>query len=205
MAVNLQKTEFILSAASPKDFLRDGLPQIAFAGRSNVGKSSVINRLLNRKNFARVGAAPGKTIHINYFKIDGAFYLVDLHGYGYAKVAKGEKERWAKLIDGYFRSGRNIGLVFQLVDIRHKPSQDDLQMIDFLIENEFPFVLILTKKDKLTKTQLAERLEALQTEIPCADQITMIPFSSEKGDGVEEVKAIIEEIAAEYAEDLTEE
>ena len=205
MAVNLQKTEFILSAASPKDFLRDGLPQIAFAGRSNVGKSSVINRLLNRKNFARVGAAPGKTIHINYFKIDGAFYLVDLPGYGYAKVAKGEKERWAKLIDGYFRSGRNIGLVFQLVDIRHKPSQDDLQMIDFLIENEFPFVLILTKKDKLTKTQLAERLEALQTEIPCADQITMIPFSSEKGDGVEEVKAIIEEIAAEYAEDMTEE
>ena len=205
MAVNLQKTEFILSAASPKDFLRDGLPQVAFAGRSNVGKSSVINRLLNRKNFARVGAAPGKTIHINYFKIDGTFYLVDLPGYGYAKVAKGEKERWAKLIDGYFRSGRNIGLVFQLVDIRHKPSQDDLQMIDFLIENEFPFVLILTKKDKLTKTQLAERLEALQTEIPCADQITMIPFSSEKGDGVEEVKAIIEEIAAEYAEDLTEE
>ena len=95
--------------------------------------------------------------------------------------------------------------MFQLVDIRHKPSQDDLQMIDFLIENEFPFVLILTKKDKLTKTQLAERLEALQTEIPCVDQITMIPFSSEKGDGVEEVKAIIEEIAAEYAEDLTEE
>ena len=178
--------------------------EIAFAGRSNVGKSSMINKVFNRKQLARVSAVPGKTATINFFRLEGVRFA-DLPGYGYAKVAKGEKERWAKLIDGYFRSGRNIGLVFQLVDIRHKPSQDDLQMIDFLIENEFPFVLILTKKDKLTKTQLAERLEALQTEIPCADQITMIPFSSEKGDGVEEVKAIIEEIAAEYAEDLTEE
>ena len=183
---------------------KSDLVEIAFAGRSNVGKSSMINKVFNRKQLARVSAVPGKTAPINFFRLESVRFA-DLPGYGYAKVAKGEKERWAKLIDGYFRSGRNIGLVFQLVDIRHKPSQDDLQMIDFLIENEFPFVLILTKKDKLTKTQLAERLEALQTEIPCADQITMIPFSSEKGDGVEEVKAIIEEIAAEYAEDLTEE
>ena len=183
---------------------KSDLVEIAFAGRSNVGKSSMINKVFNRKQLARVSAVPGKTATINCFRLESVRFA-DLPGYGYAKVAKGEKERWAKLIDGYFRSGRNIGLVFQLVDIRHKPSQDDLQMIDFLIENEFPFVLILTKKDKLTKTQLAERLEALQTEIPCADQITMIPFSSEKGDGVEEVKAIIEEIAAEYAEDLTEE
>lgn len=183
---------------------KSDLVEIAFAGRSNVGKSSMINKVFNRKQLARVSAVPGKTATINFFRLESV-HFADLPGYGYAKVAKGEKERWAKLIDGYFRSGRNIGLVFQLVDIRHKPSQDDLQMIDFLIENEFPFVLILTKKDKLTKTQLAERLEALQTEIPCADQITMIPFSSEKGDGVEEVKAIIEEIAAEYAEDLTEE
>lgn len=183
---------------------KSDLVEIAFAGRSNVGKSSMINKVFNRKQLARVSAVPGKTATINFFRLENVRFA-DLPGYGYAKVAKGEKERWAKLIDGYFRSGRNIGLVFQLVDIRHKPSQDDLQMIDFLIENEFPFVLILTKKDKLTKTQLAERLEALQTEIPCADQITMIPFSSEKGDGVEEVKAIIEEIAAEYAEDLTEE
>ena len=183
---------------------KSDLVEIAFAGRSNVGKSSMINKVFNRKQLARVSAVPGKTATINFFRLESVRFA-DLPGYGYAKVAKGEKERWAKLIDGYFRSGRNIGLVFQLVDIRHKPSQDDLQMIDFLIENEFPFVLILTKKDKLTKTQLAERLEVLQTEIPCADQITMIPFSSEKGDGVEEVKAIIEEISAEYAEDLTEE
>lgn len=183
---------------------KSDLVEIAFAGRSNVGKSSMINKVFNRKQLARVSAVPGKTATINFFRLESDA-LCGPARLGYAKVAKGEKERWAKLIDGYFRSGRNIGLVFQLVDIRHKPSQDDLQMIDFLIENEFPFVLILTKKDKLTKTQLAERLEALQTEIPCADQITMIPFSSEKGDGVEEVKAIIEEIAAEYAEDLTEE
>ena len=199
--MNIQNTEFVISAAKKSDFPRDHLPQVVFAGRSNVGKSSMINKVFNRKQLARVSAVPGKTATINFFRLESVRFA-DLPGYGYAKVAKGEKERWAKLIDGYFRSGRNIGL---LVDIRHKPSQDDLQMIDFLIENEFPFVLILTKKDKLTKTQLAERLEALQTEIPCADQITMIPFSSEKGDGVEEVKSIIEEIAAEYAEDLTEE
>lgn len=183
---------------------KSDLVEIAFAGRSNVGKSSMINKVFNRKQLARVSAVPGKTATINFFHLETVRFA-DLPGYGYAKVAKGEKERWSKLIDGYFRSGRNIGLVFQLVDIRHKPSRDDLQMIDFLIENEFPFVLILTKKDKLTKTQLAERLEALQSEIPRADQITMIPFSSEKGDGVEEVKAIIEEIAAEYLDDQPEE
>lgn len=183
---------------------KSDLVEIAFAGRSNVGKSSMINKVFNRKQLARVSAVPGKTATINFFRLETVRFA-DLPGYGYAKVAKGEKERWSKLIDGYFRSGRNIGLVFQLVDIRHKPSRDDLQMIDFLIENEFPFVLILTKKDKLTKTQLAERLEALQSEIPCADQITMIPFSSEKGDGVEEVKAIIEEIAAEYLDEQPEE
>ena len=203
--MNFHNVVFETSSGRFDQLPKSDLVEIAFAGRSNVGKSSLINALCRQSKLARVSASPGKTRQVNFFEINEAFYLVDLPGYGYAKVAKGEKERWAKLIDGYFRSGRNIGLVFQLVDIRHKPSQDDLQMIDFLIENEFPFVLILTKKDKLTKTQLAERLEALQTEIPCADQITMIPFSSEKGDGVEEVKAIIEEIAAEYAEDLTEE
>ena len=202
--MNYNKADFIASYGISSQLPESDRPELSFSGRSNVGKSSLINKLCNRKNLARVSSTPGKTATINFYEVDNC-YFVDLPGYGYAKVAKGEKERWAKLIDGYFRSGRNIGLVFQLVDIRHKPSQDDLQMIDFLIENEFPFVLILTKKDKLTKTQLAERLEALQTEIPCADQITMIPFSSEKGDGVEEVKAIIEEIAAEYAEDLTEE
>ena len=124
----------------------------------------MINKVFNRKQLARVSAVPGKTATINFFRLETVRFA-DLPGYGYAKVGKGEKERWSKLIDGYFRSGRNIGLVFQLVDIRHKPSRDDLQMIDFLIENEFPFVLILTKKDKLTKTQLAERLEALQSEI----------------------------------------
>ena len=122
MPINLQKAEFILSAASPKDFIRDELPQVAFAGRSNVGKSSVINRLLNRKNLARVGAAPGKTTHINYFNIDGAFYLVDLPGYGYAKVSKGERDRWGKLMESYFADRSQMTLGVMIVDSRHKPT-----------------------------------------------------------------------------------
>ena len=177
---------------------KSDMVEIAFAGRSNVGKSSMINKVFGRKQLARVSSVPGKTVTINFFRLEDVRFA-DLPGYGYAKVAKGEKQRWAKLIDGYFRSGRNIGLVFQLVDIRHSPSADDLTMIHFLLENEIPFVIILTKKDKLNKTEFQRRMEAFQTEIPYADEITMIPFSSEKGDGVEEVKAIIEEIAADYA------
>ena len=121
MPINLQKAEFILSAASPKDFIRDELPQVAFAGRSNVGKSSVINRLLNRKNLARVGAAPGKTTHINYFNIDRAFYLVDLPGYGYAKVSKGERDRWGKLMESYFADRSQMTLGVMIVDSRTSP------------------------------------------------------------------------------------
>lgn len=173
---------------------KSDMMEIAFAGRSNVGKSSMINKVFNRKALARVSSMPGKTTTINFFKLENVRFA-DLPGYGYAKVAKNEKDRWSKLIGGYFESGRRIELVFQLVDIRHKPSADDLQMINFLVDNEIPFVIVLTKKDKLNKTQLAQRLEAFQTEIPYADQITMIPFSSEKGDGVEEVRAIIEELA----------
>ena len=149
MAINLQKAEFILSAASPKDFLHDGLAQVAFAGRSNVGKSSVINRLLNRKNFARVGAAPGKTIHINYFKIDGAFYLVDLPGYGYAKVSKSERDRWGKLMESYFAHPELMTLGVMIVDSRHKPQKIDLEFMQWLGENGVPFSIVFTKLDKL--------------------------------------------------------
>ena len=172
-------------------------PEIAFAGKSNVGKSSLINALMNRKSLARISATPGKTQTINFYNINQELYLVDLPGYGYAKVAKGEKARWANLIEGYFGSQRNIGLVFQLIDVRHAPSADDLMMIDFLIDHEFPFVIVLTKTDKLSKTQLAQRLEALGEEIPMADQITMVPFSSQTGEGVSTIKEIIEEIAQE--------
>ena len=201
--MNFHNVQFETSFGRFEQLPKSDLIEIAFAGRSNVGKSSLINKIFNRKQLARVSAVPGKTATINFFRLEKVRF-VDLPGYGYAKVAKGEKQRWARLIDGYFRSDRDIGLVFQLVDIRHKPTADDLQMIHFLIENEFPFVIILTKKDKLNKTELAARLEALQTEIPYAEQVTMIPFSATTGEGVEEIKAIIEEIAAEENDGILE-
>ena len=191
--MNFQKVEFLISAAAVKDFPKNRLPEIAFAGKSNVGKSSVINRLLNRKNFARVGAAPGKTIHINYFKIDNAFYLVDLPGYGYAKVAKGEKRRWAEMMEGYFQSPRNIKLVVQLVDMRHKPSEDDYIMMRFLQDAGLPFIVAATKSDKLNKTQYKERCEALKSELSeFGEDLVIIPFSSEKGEGTDTLKSYIE-------------
>lgn len=170
------------------------LAELVFAGRSNVGKSSLINKFFNRKNLARVSAVPGKTQTINFFRLENLRFA-DLPGYGYAKVAKDNKAKWSDLIGGYFAAGRRIELVFQLIDMRHPPTKDDLQMIDFLIENEFPFVIVLTKQDKLSQKQQKERLAALQKEIPYADQIKMIPFSAETGYGVPELRAIVEEIA----------
>lgn len=170
------------------------LIEIAFAGRSNVGKSTLINKIFNRKQLARVSAVPGKTVTINFFRLDQVRFA-DLPGYGYAKVAKQEKIRWSNLIETYFGSGRKIELVFQLIDMRHPPTKDDLTMLDFLIQNEFPFVVILTKADKLSKKQRQERLESLKSEIPWADQITMVPFSSMTGDGVETIREIIEDVA----------
>ena len=154
----------------------------------------LINKFFNRKNLARVSAVPGKTQTINFFRLENLRFA-DLPGYGYAKVAKDNKAKWSDLIGGYFAAGRRIELVFQLIDMRHPPTKDDLQMIDFLIENEFPFVIVLTKQDKLSQKQQKERLAALQKEIPYADQIQMIPFSAETGYGVPELRAIVEEIA----------
>ena len=144
MDVNFNKVEFIRSAVSPRDFLRDGLPQLAFAGRSNVGKSSVINRLVNRKNFARVGASPGKTSQINYFRLDGAAYLVDLPGYGYAKVSKAERDRWGRLMEAYFASGL-ISLGVMIVDARHKPTADDVTMASWFRDTGCPLVVAANK------------------------------------------------------------
>ncbi|MEG1448278.1 MAG: ribosome biogenesis GTP-binding protein YihA/YsxC [Oscillospiraceae bacterium] len=195
--MNFHNVEFLTSFGRidqlPKN---DDKIEIAFAGRSNVGKSSMINKIFNRKNLARVSGVPGKTSTINFFGLENVIFA-DLPGYGYAKVAKNEKVRWASLIEGYFHTERNIALVMQLVDMRHKPTEDDLMMIDFLIESEIPFVIILTKKDKLKKMQQIKRLEDLKTEIPYGDQITMIPFSSLTGDGVDEIKEIIEDLANE--------
>ena len=177
--MNYHNVQFERSFGTSDQLPPSDLPEIAFAGRSNVGKSSMINKLFNRKQLARVSAVPGKTATINFFHADGIRFA-DLPGYGYAKVSKGEKRRWSELIEGYFAQERNLQLVFQLVDMRHPPTADDLTMVNFLIDREIPFVVILTKKDKLSAKQQQERLNALREELPYADQITMIPFSAEK-------------------------
>ena len=188
------ETSFGISSQLPAS----GLPEIAFAGRSNVGKSSMINKLFNRRQLARVSAVPGKTATINFFRCEGIRF-VDLPGYGYAKVSKGEKRRWSELIGGYFAQDRDLRLVFQLVDMRHPPTADDLTMVNFLIDQQLPFVVVLTKADKLSSRERRERLEALQQELPCADQILLIPFSSQTGEGVEQVKEVVAQIEADCA------
>ena len=187
MSINLQNAEFILSAAAPKAFLQDGLPQVAFAGRSNVGKSSVINRLLNRKNFARVGAAPGKTIHINYFKIDGSFYLVDLPGYGYAKVSKSERDRWGRLMESYFAHPELMTLGVMIVDSRHKPTADDCTMAQWFKDTGCPLVVVANKLDKLKKSEIEPNLQRVRETLELGENTLVIPFSAEKGTGREEL------------------
>lgn len=187
MTVNLQNAEFILSAVSPKNFIQDGLPQVAFAGRSNVGKSSVINRLLNRKNFARVGAAPGKTVHVNYFNIDKAFYLVDLPGYGYAKVSKSERDRWGRLMEDYFARPDLLTLGVMIVDARHKPTADDCTMARWFKETGCPLVIVANKLDKLKKSEIEPNLQIIRDTLELGETDQLIPFSAEKGTGREEL------------------
>ncbi|MGN0654468.1 MAG: ribosome biogenesis GTP-binding protein YihA/YsxC [Oscillospiraceae bacterium] len=193
--MNFNKAEFFKSFGEFKQLPQSDRTEIAFAGRSNVGKSSLINKIFNRKSLARVSSVPGKTATINFYSLE-KIYIVDLPGYGYAKVAKSEKQRWAGLIDGYFNADRRLELTFLLIDMRHPPSKDDLMMIDFLIETEQPFVIVLTKSDKLSKKQQNERLDGFLKEIPCAEDIKFIPFSSQTGEGVEEIRSIIEEISS---------
>lgn len=193
--MNYNKVEFEAAFGTLKQIPQSDLPEIVFAGRSNVGKSSMLNRLFNRKNLARVSSMPGKTITINFFKVENDVRIVDLPGYGYAKVAKGEKRRWAEMMEGYFQSPRNIKLVVQLVDMRHKPSEDDYIMMRFLQDAGLPFIVAATKSDKLNKTQYNERKNALREELAeFGDNLTILPFSSEKGEGAEELKKIIEDV-----------
>ncbi len=194
MKLNYNKAEYIASYGRYSQIPAGERIEIAFAGHSNVGKSTLINKLFNRKNLARVSSVPGKTATINFYGLEN-IYFVDLPGYGYAKVAKSEKERWAGLIDGYLSSDRDIRLVFMLVDMRHAPTKDDLKMIDYLIDTEMPFVLVLTKADKLKKTEREKRIEAFKSEIPCFEDMHVIPFSSVTFEGVEELRAIVEEIS----------
>lgn len=191
MPINLQKAEFVLSAVSPKTFIQDGLPQVAFAGRSNVGKSSVINRLLGRKNFARVGAAPGKTVHVNYFNIDKAFYLVDLPGYGYAKVSKAERDRWGRLMEDYFARPDLLTLGVMIVDARHKPTADDCTMFRWFKDTGCPLVIVANKLDKLKKSEIEENLRLIGDTLGLGEEDMVIPFSAEKGTGREELLSAI--------------
>ena len=187
MTVNWNKAEFIRSAAKPADFPRDGLPQVVFAGRSNVGKSSAINRLLNRKNFARVGSAPGKTTHINYFLIDKKLYLVDLPGYGYAKVSKQERDRWGRLIEAWFADAGRMAAGILIVDARHKPTADDMTMHAWFRETGCPEIVVANKLDKLKRSQVEPALALVRETLELTEADALVPFSAEKGAGREEL------------------
>ncbi|MDR0381636.1 MAG: ribosome biogenesis GTP-binding protein YihA/YsxC [Oscillospiraceae bacterium] len=189
--LNLHRAEFVLSAAAPPQFVRDGRPQFAFAGRSNVGKSSVINRLLNRRNFARVGDTPGKTVHVNYFLIDEAVYFVDLPGYGYARVSHGEKRRWAALMESFFAEAPlTMGLI--VVDMRHTPTEGDKTMTRYFQQVCAPFAVIANKADKTKPSQREARLEDIRAALVLDPAVGLIPFSARTGWGRDEVLALIE-------------
>ena len=202
MALNFAKAEFVRSAGRREDFIRDGLPQFAFAGRSNVGKSSVINRLVGRKNLAYVGASPGKTTQVNYFLIDRRAYLVDLPGYGYARVSQAEKERWAKLMESYFQEEADrITTGVLIVDIelggpppgwlmedtRHKPTANDLVMHDWFRQTGCPEIVVANKLDKLKKSQVEPALQLVRETLELTEADILLPFSAEKGMGKEDL------------------
>ena len=190
-ALNVNKAEFIKSAASPNQFIRSSTPSVAFAGKSNVGKSSVINRMLNRKNFARVGASPGKTIHVNYFLIDGRVYFVDLPGYGYAKVSQAERDRWGKLMEQFFAAEGLIDLGVMIVDARHKPTADDVTMAEWFKNSGCRLVVVANKLDKLKKSEIEPNMALIRQTLDLPEEVLLIPFSAEKGQGRDALMAEI--------------
>ena len=188
--MNLQKAVFLKSVTEPRNFIRDELPQIVFSGKSNVGKSSVINKILHRKNFARVGKTPGKTVHINYFLIDDRAYFVDLPGYGYAKVSKEEKARWGRLMEQYFGEAL-ISLGVMIVDARHKPTADDVVMANWYQETGCPLVVVANKVDKLKKSEVDPNMAQIRETLSLAEETEIIPFSAEKGTGRERLVTVL--------------
>ena len=189
--MNYNKAEFERAFGISGQLPPSEVPEIAFAGRSNVGKSSLLNKLFNRKSLARVSSVPGKTITINFYDVDG-YKFVDLPGYGYAKLSKSERDRFGELMEGYFQSGRNIKLVVQLVDMRHKPSQDDFGMIDFMKQMNIPFIVVCTKADKLKVKEFKKREQEIKEELSMVDSDLIIPFSSQSGLGLDTVKMLFE-------------
>ncbi len=192
--MNFNKAEFTTSYGISSQLPKSDVVEVAFAGRSNVGKSSLINKVLNRKSLARVSSMPGKTITINYYKVD-TINFVDLPGYGYAKSSKSEIARWSKLIEDYFRDNDNLRLVVSLIDMRHPPTKLDIDMINFLIDAGYPFIVVLTKADKLNKGETKKRLELIRSELPCGEDIKIIPCSSSNGQGMDELKEIITDVS----------
>lgn len=189
--MNFQKLEYTASYGTFAQLPPSDLPEIAFSGRSNVGKSSLINKVFTKKALARVSSRPGKTVTINFYEADKA-WMVDLPGYGYAKTSNKEKLRWAELMEGYFHSERNIPLVVQLLDMRHKPTADDVTMLSFLQETGYDFVVALTKSDKLNKTEYANCLQQMREALPFLPEERIIPFSAKSGDGADALRKIIE-------------
>ena len=191
--MNWNKVEFEAAFGTLEQLYESDLPEVCFSGRSNVGKSSLINKILNRKAIARVSSTPGKTVTINFYRLD-TLRLVDLPGYGYAKVADRDRERWAELMEGYFRTDRNIKLCLQLIDMRHPATEFDISMLEFLAHFEIPYAVVLTKCDKLNKTEFNNRLASLKEELgELGEGITIIPFSALKGTGAEEIRQTIEQ------------
>lgn len=189
--LNVNKAEFIKSAASATQFIRSSTPTVAFAGKSNVGKSSVINRMLNRKNFARVGSEPGKTIHVNYFLIDGKCYFVDLPGYGYAKVSQSERDRWCKLMEQFFEGQGLFDLGVMIVDSRHKPTADDVTMAEWFKSSGCKLIVVANKLDKLKKSEIEPNLNRIRETLEIPEDVLLIPFSAEKGQGRDALMAEI--------------
>lgn len=198
--MNFNEVNFEFAAGNVRQLPKSDLPEIVFSGHSNVGKSSLINKLVQRKALARISSQPGKTATINFYRLQ-ELRMVDLPGYGYAKVSKAEKERWASLVEGYLSADRNIALIIQIIDIRHKPTKDDYDMLNFLYQGNVPFVIVLTKKDKLKKTACEKRIEEILEELQYFEGIQLIPFSAIDGSGVEDIKEVIEEYIQESEEE----
>lgn len=193
--MNVHSAVFEMAAGISSQLPASSLPEVAFSGRSNVGKSSLINRLVNRKTLARTSATPGKTATINFYRLD-TMRMVDLPGYGYAKVSDSERRRWSELIEGYFDDDRDLRLVLQLWDMRHDPSKDDYQMLEYMVERGIPFIIVLTKSDKLNKSERAKRLAAFDSVLADLEGVTVIPFSAVNGEGADEIRSILDQVIA---------
>jgi len=194
MKVNLHNAEFFTSAANKAGFIRDDLIKIAFAGRSNVGKSSTINAILNRKKLARVSESPGKTIHVNYFKLDSKIYFIDLPGYGFARVSRSEKERWGKMMEDFFDEGGLLSLCVLLVDLRHKPTADDIIMCDYFKASGYPFIVAANKADDVKKSQVEGNIALIRETLKINDDVPVVPYSARKKEGISALLAKISKV-----------